>query len=200
MFTPAYYRNINGCPTHFSTSRQKIINHFPVHIGKAIVAALVAVDEPFVVDAELVEDGGVQVVDVDAVAHDVVAETSVSPWARHYGERSALKTSAIPMPVIAAALATGSLRSKAPLLGIRPINGRAQTTARPMATSTDARPRLNAVIRTRPKPTRCSAMAESSTTRADGQGINPPEIPSARRARCVMGPSGTWWEWSWWCE
>ena len=43
-------------------------------VGEAELAALVAEGEAFVIDAEEVEDGGVEVVDVDGVFGDGVAE------------------------------------------------------------------------------------------------------------------------------
>ena len=43
------------------------------HVGQAEVAALEAVGEPRVVDAQAVQDRGVEVVDVDGVSDDVVA-------------------------------------------------------------------------------------------------------------------------------
>src|SRR2546426_2711310 len=48
-------------------------HHVSVYVGEAEVAALEAVGETGVVDPHLVEDGGVQVVDVDRILHDVVA-------------------------------------------------------------------------------------------------------------------------------
>ena len=46
----------------------------PGDVGQAEVAALEAVGEPRVVDAEEAEDRGVEVVDVDDVLHGRVAE------------------------------------------------------------------------------------------------------------------------------
>ena len=46
----------------------------PVHVGEAEVAALEAVGELLVVEAEQVQDGGVQVVDVDLALDDAEAE------------------------------------------------------------------------------------------------------------------------------
>ena len=43
-------------------------------VGQAVVAALELEGQPGVVDAQAVEDRGVQVVDVDRVLDDVVAE------------------------------------------------------------------------------------------------------------------------------
>ena len=43
-------------------------------IGEAEVAALAAEGEPFVVDAELVKNGGVEIVDVNLVLNGVIAE------------------------------------------------------------------------------------------------------------------------------
>src|SRR5262249_43902586 len=47
--------------------------HLAVHIRQAEVAALEAVGEPGVLDAEAVKDGGVEVVDGPGVAADLVA-------------------------------------------------------------------------------------------------------------------------------
>ena len=49
-------------------------DEFAVDVGEAEVAALVAEGEAFVVEAELVEDGGVEVVDVDTVFGDIEPE------------------------------------------------------------------------------------------------------------------------------
>ena len=43
------------------------LDDLPVHVGQPVVAAAVAVGQPLVVDAQQVQDGGVQVVDVDLV-------------------------------------------------------------------------------------------------------------------------------------
>ena len=43
-------------------------------VGEAVVAAAVAEGEPLVIDAELVEDRGVDVVDVDGIGDDGIAE------------------------------------------------------------------------------------------------------------------------------
>ncbi len=45
-----------------------------MHVGEAEVAALVAEGEALVVEAELVQDGGVEVVHVHGVLGDVEAE------------------------------------------------------------------------------------------------------------------------------
>src|SRR5438874_2859711 len=44
---------------------QNLLHHVPAYVGQAEVAALEAVGEAGVLDAQEVEDGGVQVVDVD---------------------------------------------------------------------------------------------------------------------------------------
>ena len=49
-------------------------HHGTAHVGQAEVAALVAEGQPFVVDAQQVEDRGVEVVDVDAILDGVVTE------------------------------------------------------------------------------------------------------------------------------
>ena len=47
------------------TLRQNLADDLPVDVGQAEVAALEAVGEPLVVDAQAVQDRGVQIVDVD---------------------------------------------------------------------------------------------------------------------------------------
>lgn len=100
--------------------------------------------------------------------------------------------STTPMVVTAAALKIGMKRVKASLRGTRSSSFDADTTATPIAISTAARPMLNDVIKSSPYATRCSAIAESKTTSAEGQGTMPPEIPSAISDFAVIGPSGTW--------
>ncbi len=53
---------------------EDVLHHRSVDVGEAVVAALEAVGEPGVVEAEQVQGGRVQVVDVDGVFDDVVAE------------------------------------------------------------------------------------------------------------------------------
>ena len=48
-------------------SRQDRLDHVAVHVGQAVVAALELERQPGVVDAQAVQDRGVQVVDVDGV-------------------------------------------------------------------------------------------------------------------------------------
>src|SRR4051812_34124049 len=54
-------------------SRQDRADDFAVDVGQAHVAATGAEGQPFVVDAEQVQHGRVQVVDLDLVAHGLVA-------------------------------------------------------------------------------------------------------------------------------
>ena len=58
---------------------------------------------------------------------------------------------------------------------------------------------LKARIRSRPKATRCSEIAASRTTSAEGHGSSPPETPTASSER-KLGPSGSAAAcvWSWW--
>ena len=55
-------------------SRQDFLDHLAVDVGEPEVAAGVAVSELFVVEAEQVEDRGLEVVDVDRVFGDVEAQ------------------------------------------------------------------------------------------------------------------------------
>ena len=54
-------------------SDEQITHDVPMHVGEAEVAACVAVGEAGVVDAELMEEGGMQVVDFDGVFDGVFA-------------------------------------------------------------------------------------------------------------------------------
>ena len=56
------------------SSGQDVPHDPAVHVGQAEASALVLVREPFVVDAQQVEQGGVEVVDVDAVLGDLPSE------------------------------------------------------------------------------------------------------------------------------
>lgn len=51
----------------------------------------------------------------------------------------------------------------------------------PTMVRTTARPALKAVTRTRPKPTRCNAIAVRSSTMAEGQGSNPADAKHQQR-------------------
>ena len=53
---------------------QQILDDVAVDVGQAEVAALAAEGEAFVIDTKLVQDGGVEVVDVDFVLGGVVAK------------------------------------------------------------------------------------------------------------------------------
>ena len=55
-------------------SRQYAFDDLTVNIGQTKTASLILEGEPLVVDAHQVQEGGVEVVDVDAVFSDVVAE------------------------------------------------------------------------------------------------------------------------------
>src|SRR6185436_16205979 len=102
-----------------------------------------------------------------------------------------------PRSVITAEDMSGSQRvTSGPRSSSRVTRRPAQTTSRPIATSTRASPRLKATISSRPKPTRRSDRALSSTTRAAGHGTIPPVMPRAQSWRSVTPPGA--WLW-WWC-
>ena len=52
-------------------SRQHVVHYFAVDVCEPIVAALMTEVEAFVVDAELVHDGGLQIMDVHRLLSDV---------------------------------------------------------------------------------------------------------------------------------
>src|ERR1017187_10108552 len=67
-------RGRHGCPRH-ETSRQQGLDHFGFFdAGQAHIEALVLVAETLVVDAELVQDGGLEIAHMDRVAGDVITE------------------------------------------------------------------------------------------------------------------------------
>ena len=54
-------------------SRDDVFNDMTGDVGQAVVTAVVAVGELFVIEPEHVEDGGVEVVDVDLILSDADA-------------------------------------------------------------------------------------------------------------------------------
>src|SRR5215211_495547 len=61
-------------PSFPAASRQQGLNHLAVHVGQAEVAALEAEGQLLVVDPKQVQQRRLEVVDVDGVLGDVVAE------------------------------------------------------------------------------------------------------------------------------
>jgi hypothetical protein len=53
---------------------EEFLHHLPIHIRQPVIPSRVAEGEAFVVEAEEVEDGGVEVVDVDLVLDRTEAE------------------------------------------------------------------------------------------------------------------------------
>src|SRR5437773_11795683 len=66
---PTAFRNWRRCVVTIWRSLtslcENFLNHAAVHVGQPAVGAVVADGEPFVVDAEQVQDGGVDVVTID---------------------------------------------------------------------------------------------------------------------------------------
>ena len=63
-----------GAAPSTALSRQDFFHHVAVHVGEAKVSALEGVGEAFVVDAEQMQHGGVEIVNVEDVFDGVVAE------------------------------------------------------------------------------------------------------------------------------
>ena len=57
-----------------SASREHRLDHFSVHIGQPEIPPLKTVREPFVIDAETLQDGRVEIVHVDRIADHIVAK------------------------------------------------------------------------------------------------------------------------------
>src|SRR6266496_2587659 len=55
-------------------SRDHFLDHLAVNVGQTEIAAVVAVGELFVIETEQVENGGVEIVNVDFVFHGAIAE------------------------------------------------------------------------------------------------------------------------------
>jgi len=56
------------------SSGENVVHYVSVDVGQSEVAALMTVGHPFMIDAELIQDRRVQVVNVDWVFDDVVTE------------------------------------------------------------------------------------------------------------------------------
>ena len=117
------------------------------------------------------------------------ARLSVCP--RH-NLTSPISTSAcvvIPKPSSAtkSALRAGSILTNRICVGTRSKRRLAETSSNPNPVSTPANPKLKANTSNSPKPTRPRATALSRTTKAEGQGTRPPEMPKASRLRQVTG-------------
>jgi hypothetical protein len=56
------------------SSHHDVLHHAPEHIRQPEIASCVAVPQPLVVEAEQVQDGGVEIVDVEGVFRGVHAE------------------------------------------------------------------------------------------------------------------------------
>ncbi len=66
---------MNGHATNFNGLLSQDLTHdVAMHVGQAEIAAAVAIRQPLVVEAHEVQNGGVQVVDVDAVLDGCDAE------------------------------------------------------------------------------------------------------------------------------
>lgn len=50
------------------------MNHLAVHIGQADISSLVRMDQPLVIDSQEVQDGRIEIMNVDRIASDVVGE------------------------------------------------------------------------------------------------------------------------------
>ena len=64
-------RGASSCSRH-SLLEEELIDQFAVDVGEAVVAALEFEGELFVIDAEEVEEGGVEVVNADGILCNVV--------------------------------------------------------------------------------------------------------------------------------
>jgi hypothetical protein len=77
-FAAAVWNAVRRCEAAIDhragASRQQRPDHRPVDVSQSEVASLEAVGEAFVVEAEQVEDGRLEVVDVDLVGGDMEAE------------------------------------------------------------------------------------------------------------------------------
>src|SRR5690349_18262446 len=69
-----------GCRQPRATSGDEFANHLSRDIREPEITALEAVRKPQMVEAEQMQDGGVQIIDVDRIAHHVPADLiSFSP-------------------------------------------------------------------------------------------------------------------------
>src|SRR4051794_38853743 len=83
---------------------QQLLQDLARHVGEAEVPALVPIGQPLVIETEAVQDGGVQVMDMDLVLDNVKSEvigpadplTALNPPAGHpHAEREPMMVSAL---------------------------------------------------------------------------------------------------------
>src|SRR5438445_7389270 len=86
------------------SSRQNLVHHAAAHIGESEVAAGVAVRQLLVVQAEEVQQGRVQVVDVDLVLGGVVPVVVRRPVAEPAFDSAAGQPNGEPLGVVVAAV------------------------------------------------------------------------------------------------
>ena len=97
-------------------------------------------------------------------------------WPLNIAAPSSDTTAALEIGSQRLVMAAGNVANRSMML-------RARTSAMPMATRTDARPTLNAMIMAMPNICRWSDTATISTPSASGQGMRPPEAPNATNRR-----------------
>ena len=111
---------------------------------------------------------------------------------------SACSVIATPATRMTRALAAGRRPTSRPSKPTRENVRFAKTARSPTPVIASASPALKATIRTSPNATRCSEIAASRTTSAEGQGRRPPETPTATSDRRVIRSWWSWWWWWWW--
>lgn len=57
-----------------ANSGNEIVHDMSMHIGQTEITSIIAIGEPFVIESQLVKEGGVQVVHMHLVLHGVVSE------------------------------------------------------------------------------------------------------------------------------
>ena len=62
-----------------TASSQDPLHHFSCHIGQAIIPTIVVMGQSFMIEPQEVEDRGVEVMNMDAVAADADAQVIGSP-------------------------------------------------------------------------------------------------------------------------
>ena len=50
------------------------MNHLAVHIGQADISSLVRMNQPLVIDSQQVQDGRIEIMNMDRIARDVVGK------------------------------------------------------------------------------------------------------------------------------
>ena len=98
-------------------SGKQVGNHLAVQVGQSLVQAIKGIDQPFMVEAEEMKNGGVQVMDVDGVLGDLEAKLVGCPVGQAWFEATSGHPDGESFLVVISAITALQHRSAAKLPG-----------------------------------------------------------------------------------